>query len=400
MNPPLSYTYVDTPNGLSRAMETLRPATVVGLDCEADSLHSYEEKVSLIQVSGNEENFIFDPLALDDLSPLGELLTAPGIMKVLHGMEYDVVALHRDFKFRIAPAFDTALAARACGLEQCSLAHLLHRYFGLHAEKKYQKVNWSSRPLLPEWLQYAAMDTQYLPRLYEILSEEVRKKDRMDMIEEECRLAGQREWTGKSFHPDDFLRIKGASKLPEKSQRVARALAVARDRLAREQNRPPFKIMGDRDLAALATRMPETAQVLAELFPNRNHSIRRRAEYWLSAVRDGLRDQSPLPSPSKNRGTRFSNAQQTLFTSLRVWRHEQAQREGVEPALVLSTRQIGQMAEACGRDIEAWPSNPESLERFEFLRRWQIRRYGSILMDQIGRQRAATKRSSGNHIPN
>lgn len=369
----ISYQYIQTHQALVQGIATLAYAQVVGVDTEADSLHSYQEKVSLIQISGNGSNLIIDPLAIQDLSPLGELLSRPDVVKVLHGTDYDVVVLKRDLNLRIEPVFDTCLAARACGMQRFSLADLLNRYFGLAVDKRYQKVNWSKRPLPREWLEYAARDTYYLPQLYHLLKNELEVQGRLEMVEEECRILAHREWTGKPFEPNDYLRIKGAATLPERTQRVVRALAVARDQLARKLNQPAFKVLSNHDLIFIATRQPYNEQELARLFPRQSHSIRRRASFWLSAIRQGLQDRTPLPSVQRGQSRPWTRAQKALFQKLREWRDAQAKSEGVEPAMVLSNRELGQL-------VYSWPKTPEELARLPFLRQWQVKRYGEELI--------------------
>ena len=46
---------------------------IIAVDLEADSLHSYSEKVCLLQVTIPGKTVLIDPLAADDLSPLGAM---------------------------------------------------------------------------------------------------------------------------------------------------------------------------------------------------------------------------------------------------------------------------------------------------------------------------------------
>ncbi len=379
----MNYIYIDTPKSLDEGLSSLAHAQIIGVDTEGDSLHSYKEKVSLIQISGNGQDLIIDPLALKDLSPLGNLLTQPDVLKVLHGTDYDVVSLKRDFGFQIFPIFDTCLAARACGIQKFSLADLLLKFFGLTIDKRHQKADWSARPLSQELLDYAAVDTHYLPQLYQLLKSDLEGKGRLKMVEEECCLLGQREWTGKPFEPDDYLRIKGASKLPEQTQRVVRALAVARDQIAQKLDRPVFKVLSNHDLLHMAIKQPRTEPELANIFSRASHSIRRRSSFWLSAIRQGLQDESPLPSLPKQRSQPLSHAQQALFQRLREWRDEQAKTEGVEPAMVFSSQDLQQLVQACSADRRVWPKTPEDLARLPFLKQWQVNRYGEALIKNI-----------------
>ncbi|MFZ5877521.1 MAG: ribonuclease D [Nitrospirota bacterium] len=373
MTDPADYVYVTTADALVEAASILRRAPVVGVDTESDSLHAYQERVSLIQMSDGRFTAVIDPLLLADVEPLAPLFADPAILKVFHGSDYDVVGLKRDFGFTITTIFDTCLAAQAAGEPKYSLGDLLQRYFGVTLEKKYQKAHWSKRPLAPDLLDYAAKDTQYLPPLHDIMRKEVEAKGRLAQIEEEGEWMSRREWTGRAFHPDDFLRIKGAPLLPPPAQRALRALAVVRDHLAKRLNRPPFKVISGEDLLTLALKRPQTPAELDALFPSPSAPARREPARWIEAIREGLADTAPLPQRTGVRQEPFSAAQERAFARLRVWRGNQAKEEGVEPAMVVSTDQIKSI-------VRAWPKSLGALSDIPGVRRWQVARYGETVL--------------------
>ncbi len=373
MTTPSDYHYVTTADALEETASILKRASVVGVDTESDSLHSYQERVSLIQLSDGKFTAVVDPLLLANVQPLAPLLADPGIVKVFHGADYDVVGLKRDFGFTIVSIFDTCLAAQAASEPKYSLGDLLTRHFGVTLEKKYQKAHWSKRPLSPDMLAYAAKDTQFLPALYDILHKEAQARGRLAQIEEEGEWVSRREWTGRAFMPDDYLRIKGSQPLPPTAQRVLRALAVVRDGLAKRSNRPPFKIVSGDDLLAMAVKQPTTPAELEKLFPSPTAPARREPGRWLDAIRQGLADTTPLPQRNGARFEPFSAAQERAFARLRVWRTNQAKQEGVEPAMVFSTDQIKTI-------VRAWPKSMESFAAIPGIRRWQVARYGETVL--------------------
>jgi ribonuclease D len=379
--------YIKNREDLELAITYLNHAPVIGVDTEGNSLHSYRERVSLIQVSGNDRDFIIDPMAFSDFSALGKLFSRTDVLKVFHATDYDIVVLKRDFGFQISPIFDTCLAARVCGFRNFSLAHLLKHYFDVSLDKRYQKVDWSIRPLPENWLEYAALDTHYLPQLHHLLRNELEAKGRLDRVEEECQFLMQREWTGKAFQPNDYLRIKGAGKLAVQAQRVARSLAVARDMMAQRLNKPVFKVLSDPDLLLLSTKQPKSDRDLATLFPRDSHPIRRRAAFWLSAIREGCDDRSPLPTLTHRTGRPFSAVQQTLFGQLKAWRDSQAEREGVEPAMILTNQMLRELIltySSNGKvDPARWPIATQDLDHVPLLRRWQVKQYGHALINEL-----------------
>src|SRR5690606_1660523 len=110
---------------LRALVDQLRGTPLLAVDTESNSLYAYYEQVCLIQLSTREKDWIVDPLALDDLSPLGDVLGDPATEIVFHAAEYDIVSLKRDFGFHFGRVFDTMMAARICGWEQVGLGSIL-----------------------------------------------------------------------------------------------------------------------------------------------------------------------------------------------------------------------------------------------------------------------------------
>ena len=156
---------------LEAAVAELERSDVIGIDTEADSFFSYREQVCLVQITGNRggPDYILDTLELPHLDPLHPILEDRGVVKVFHGADYDIVSMKRDFGGDICNIFDTMLTAQAVGFARFGLADLVHHYFGIKLEKKYQRHNWSRRPLLDEHLEYARLDSHFLPRLRELM---------------------------------------------------------------------------------------------------------------------------------------------------------------------------------------------------------------------------------------
>ncbi len=374
---PADYVYITTPDQRDRAIDALRRAPIIGVDTEGDSLYHYQERVSLIQIADRDAQYIFDPILLDTVLPLDALFGNRSILKIFHGADYDIVSLKRDFGFTIGPIFDTTLAARAIGLREFSLQHLLHRFFNVSISKVYQKSNWSARPLKPAQLEYAKDDTTYLVRLYELLRDQVQEKGRGDQLEEECRLMEEMTWKGRPFDPVDYLRIKGANALSEASQRALCALVILRDRLARERDLPPFKVMASDDFLTLAKALPREEADFVQLFPKEGAAIHRYRLPILAAIAEGLA--SPLPETQREttRGERMSPTRQKLFERLKLWRNRQAEHEGVEPAMVIPSPVLKEMAMRRGPVTLAMLSSPP------LLRSWQIKRYGEALLQEM-----------------
>ncbi len=277
----------------------------------------------------------------------------------------------------MGPIFDTALAARAAGIRQFSLQNLIETYFQVKLSKRYQKANWKLRPLSKEQLDYAALDTVYLYRLYQILTEAVGKTGRLDQLEEECQLMEAITWSGKDFEPNDYLRIKGSRALSEKSQLILRELIVARDQLAKERDHPPFKVISSRHLILLSEKMPQDEAELLKLFPKINRAISNNIPLWLAAIQKGIEANEPLPGRVKSQNPPLTSGQEKLLKVLKTWRNTQAETEKLEPAMVLTGNVLKEVARLKPKQMEDFESIPS-------MRQWQIKRYGEVLIAIVG----------------
>ncbi|NNG06219.1 MAG: hypothetical protein HKM90_00680, partial [Desulfobacteraceae bacterium] len=211
----------------------------------------------LIQISRNHEDFILDPLALEDISPLGRIFAAPSIEKVLHAAENDLIGFKRDFQFQMQNVFDTSVASRLLGRSKLGLARILAEEFGVKLDKKYQRCNWEKRPLSSEQLYYAQLDTHFLIDLRNRLHGELLKKNLWSQAQKEyLRLEKIRLNPPRRWDPDGYLRLKGAQKLSEPSLRVLKELSAYRERLARSVNKAPFRVMNNEFMVRVAREMP------------------------------------------------------------------------------------------------------------------------------------------------
>ena len=372
------YQYITTADKRDEAIEQLSHLNEISVDIEGDSLYHYNERVALIQISGGDRHYVFDPFLLDSVLELRPLFENRAILKILHGSDYDITSLKRDYGFKIGPIFDTALAARAMGMVRYSLKELVFRFFQITLSKEHQKSDWSIRPLSIGQLDYAAEDTVYLSQLRLLLIDEVSKRGRMDQLAEEFQVMENLSWTRKPFDPNDYIRIKGANSLPPEGQQILRELVAVRDQLARDRDLPPFKVAHSADLVRLSVDRPLDEAAFTEIFPKGR--ITRDKIVWLEAIAHGVTSNKPLAKKEKKTGggsgSPMTRYQQKLFLRLRLWRDKQAETEGVEPAMVLTTPAIAELAKKKPETIDALKSIP-------ILRQWQISHYAEPLIEEI-----------------
>ncbi|EKX38530.1 hypothetical protein GUITHDRAFT_59898, partial [Guillardia theta CCMP2712] len=150
--------------------KTLSGCKEFAVDLEHHSLRSFQGFTCLMQISTREQDFIVDTIELRScIHLLLPAFTDPKITKVFHGADSDVRWLQRDFGLYIVNMFDTGQASRVLEFPSYGLAYLLHRFCEEEADKQYQLADWRVRPLTPEMLKYARMDTHYLLYIYDQL---------------------------------------------------------------------------------------------------------------------------------------------------------------------------------------------------------------------------------------
>lgn len=297
------FTYVDAASELPACLETLRREPLLAIDMEADSYHHYYPKVCLIQCTANGANFIIDPLAGLDLSPLMDVFAQKPL--ILHDAGYDLRMLKADFNFcPREPIIDTMLAAKLLGYERVGLSNMLLQYFGVDVSKHNQKADWSRRPLDPHLLAYAAEDTSCLPALWVKLKAELESKGRLDWHRQYCEFTTQTALEAdlsRNGDDEDRWRIRGIHKLEPRQMAFFRELWHWRENEAQKVDLPPFRIFENTrlmELSVLAAAGKTSHKDFARLLPRTCRG--RRLEAMRKAIRkaEGLTP-SEYPLPKK-----------------------------------------------------------------------------------------------------
>jgi ribonuclease D len=355
-----------------KVVEKLLAQPVVAVDTESNSLYAYREQVCLIQFSIPKQDYLIDPLALRDISALGEVFESARIEKIFHAAEYDLLVLQRDFGFKFSTLFDTMVAARILGRNRVGLGSLLEDEFNVKLEKKYQRANWGRRPLPPEMLNYACLDTHYLITLRNLLKKELQSDGRWPLAEEDFARLSQVMGTPPEPQGVDVWRISGVYDLNPKQVAVLYRLAEYREDRAQQMDRPLFKVIGDKTLLAIAENAPRTLEELSKLPGMTDGQLRRHGKHLLQAVREGTADK-PMYRP------RVSHPDESvvhLLETLRNWRKLTAREIGVESDVVLPRDVMEQIA-------YSRPKSEATLAKIMSDLPWRWQRYGKRIFELV-----------------
>ncbi|MBN1287386.1 MAG: ribonuclease D, partial [Anaerolineae bacterium] len=249
---------IDTQDALDDLAHVLRNEPLLGIDTESNSLYVYYERVCLIQISTRAQDYLVDPLALDCLGPLAPVMADSRIEKIFHAAAYDIASLKRDFDWTFSNLFDTMEAARILGWRQVGLGNVLEQEFNVEVDKRFQRANWGQRPLPKDRLQYAQMDTHYLPALRDRMAAKLKNSGHWEEALEIFSDIVRAPAAEHSFDPEGFWRIGKSHGIPRDRIAEVRELYLLRDKIARRKNQPPFKIFSDKTLAALVHATPCT----------------------------------------------------------------------------------------------------------------------------------------------
>lgn len=362
--------FITTQSDWRVCLEKLEVESRLAIDLEANSMYAYREEVCLIQITIPGQDYIIDPLGVNDLSGLGSIIQNPQIEKVFHAAEYDLTLLKRQFDWQLHNLFDTMWAARILGYQRYGLASMLEQVYDITLDKRYQKSDWCERPLSPEQLTYAQLDTHHLLQLRDHLEKELIAAGRLEEAAETFAEQSHVKINNNAFDPDDFWSISGAFDLTRQQQAVLKTLAHYRNQEARQRNQPLFKIFHDKTLLELAENVPSTMSELRDIRGMSAGQIRRYGRQLLSIIAEGLlapypefpqRTQRP-PEPVINR-----------YEKLHTWRKNHASKRGVESDVIISRDALWAIALKN-------PKTEADLQQIEEIGAWRGKTYAREIM--------------------
>ncbi len=369
---------ITRPAALRRMIENLSKETIVAVDTESNSLYAYREQVCLVQFSTVETDYLVDPFAVEDLSALASIFSSPTVEKVFHAAEYDVICLKRDYGFEFNNLFDTMVAARILGREAVGLGALLEEEFGVHLDKRYQRANWGQRPLPPNLLAYARLDTHYLIELRERMAQLLESKQLWPLACEDFQrlrsINGHANGHTNEDLPPNWWRIHGANDLPPQQAAVLQELCQYRERMARNMNRPVFKVINDQTLVEIARESPREISQLSHIHGMNDGQVQRHGARLIEAVGRGLNN-PPLSAP---RSPRPNERYMDRLEALRRWRKAAGQKMGVNSDVILPRDLLYSLAEHNPRNSEDLAAALKDVP-------WRLEHFGGEILEVITR---------------
>jgi ribonuclease D len=365
---------IQTPAELEALVTRLGREPLLAVDTEAASFHRYHDRVYLLQVSSRSETAVVDPLAVGTLTPLAEPLADPEVEVVFHDADYDLRLLDREYGFGATNLFDTRIAAQLLNEPGIGLAALLEKYFSVKLDKRFQRADWSARPLSPAMLEYAAADTRHLPELRDIMRERLRERQRLDWAEEEFALVSQVRGTQADGAEPGWLRMKGAKALRGRELAVLRELWAWREATAQRADRATFRILNNEPMFAMAKQPPTDVVTLRAIPGISSDQAERRGREILAAVKRGLEiPDAELPHLERPQRRRPDPAFEARLERLKAVRNQLAAKYDLAPGVICPNGTLEAIA-------HVKPETVEELAAIREIRRWQVKEIGEALV--------------------
>ena len=366
------YELVDDEAGFRGAMKTISKERRIGLDLESNGFFRYPEQVCLVQVSTSSDVYVIDPLSIDDVSPLGKVLSGKKVETVLHAGSHDVLSLDRDWCIRIGNIFDTNIAAAFVGMSRLGLGAVLEEELGVDIpkEKRIQRSDWSNRPLSRKALDYAANDVRYLHELRDALAKRLRKLGRHNWVNEECDRLAQ-----MSYEPQDpemaVFNVKGWRSLDDRGLAILKSLVDFREDHAVRMGRPHFRVIPDMALISLAEKPNSDLPRVRGLGMFARGSLARGIRKTIAEGESAEPPSRPVQprQPRVPRGEREAISRR--LNKLKQWRIAQGKHLSLDPALLWPMKSMQRIARE--------PDKLESEMHDPDVRRWQRKEFGKSL---------------------
>ncbi|GBU25476.1 ribonuclease D [Fibrobacteria bacterium R8-3-H12] len=375
------YIWVDDKRSFKAMLAILQQASSCIMDTEADSMHHYQEKLSLIQISVGKYHWLIDPLCKLNLKPLWKCRALKNI--TFHACDYDLRLLAKFHNFHPESIYDTSIAAKLLGEKQTGLAALVEKYFGVKLNKENQKADWTRRPLSPEMRCYAVLDTVYLDAIKELQCKKLEKLGRMEWLRESCEYLLANSKKNKSdFSENDAKetwRIKGSNSFKPFELQLLRAAWNWRNKIAQKRDVAPYRVLNPYLMLDIVKAIAKNKGRINEhnlprLPRNMKGAMLQSFVKELSEAANAPPEEFPGQVPRK--AAPRTNINEDLREKLRELRNEKAEQLKMDSGLLAKQSQLNVLADSLNGTWE------EKFKIAEFMN-WQKEIWQSLVQKAI-----------------
>jgi len=331
--------YVDNSEKLQKLCESIKNAPLLILDTEFVREKTYRAKLCLIQIATDDIIACVDPIALNDISPLMDIIHDNNKLKILHAARQDYEIFYDLDNKLPEPLFDSQLAASLLGYgEQVGYAALVNKVLGVQLDKAHTRTDWSKRPLSEAQIHYASDDVYYLRQLYPILKNKLIEQGRENWLDDEFNALCQPELF--ITHPEDaWNKVKGVNRLRPRQLAAAKNIAQWREEMAIKKDQPRRWVLADDILLAVAQLLPKNISQLESIVNIKKSTIENSGKNILECVKKALKlNESELPSTIKSK--RLTADQEIIADLLMTQLKLVANEQNISPANIANRKMV------------------------------------------------------------
>lgn len=296
--------YIKTFEELEKGAKKWGKCPQIAIDTEFDDNNNYYGRhLCLVQIYDKDQVYLIDTVKLEgNIKPLLSVLENPNVEKLFHSSSSDLIVIGDVYNCSIKNIQDTALMYRFLlkSSNDIGLQSLVEEKLNIELEKQEQVSDWAKRPLSNSQLIYAATDVIYLFELFEILKKELQELDRWKWYDEE-RLKLEEIGTENSDNSADssnnsedkntIAALKAAIKYKFPEENTVRFAMYwnLRDAIAKNVNRPHYRVISNNRLAELVVQPPQKLEEW-ETLRGSSHHFKKRADEFFELSKIDLSD--------------------------------------------------------------------------------------------------------------
>ncbi|NKB37545.1 MAG: ribonuclease D [Gammaproteobacteria bacterium] len=334
-----TYRFIDNNEALQQLCSELSNSSWLAVDTEFERERTFSPELCLVQVANVSEVAIIDPLSINDLEPMYELLFDPGIVKVFHAARQDLEIFFNSHKKIPVPIFDTQLAAPLVGFdEQIGYANLVSKMLGINLSKAHTRTDWKRRPLQEAQLQYAADDVIYLAEIYPLLLQDLTKRGRIDWLRAEFEALDDPQL----YLPDVdsvWKKTSWCKKLKGQKLCALQHLTAWREKKARADNLPRSWLMKDDLILNLAQLQPESLSELKDIKGIQERLVRKYGEEIITTL-DSAKQSEPQSAPDDKTRKPLNKKEEAMVDVLTAIVKMHADNHNLHPAILAPKKEL------------------------------------------------------------
>jgi ribonuclease D len=264
----------------------------IAIDAERASGYKYSQRAYLIQLYRiNGGLHLIDPIAIKDKSLWQKFNdNFANLEWVIHASTQDLPCL-LELGLNPQSLFDTELGARIAGSPRVGLGALAESLLEFQLAKEHSAVDWSIRPLKPEWLTYAALDVDVLLDIREKVEQILIEKNKLDWAKQDFSAILSSFKLKQNDQPkiDRWRKTSGMHKVRDRlTMTIIKDLWLDRDLLAQEMDIAPGRILNDEAIIEIATKKPNTLEAITKVIGWRSKIQSPPYARWLAQLNNSL----------------------------------------------------------------------------------------------------------------